>query len=87
MTPPVTELPSTLDDLRAALQPPASVGVKLFEIHVLQSIFAACPDVKDPGDLMRSVPTGSSESSVLVPLNRVCCTQVVSKITFTAFLN
>jgi hypothetical protein len=26
--------------------------VKLFEINVLQAIFAACPDVKDAGDLL-----------------------------------
>jgi hypothetical protein len=31
--------------------------------------------------------THGIESSVLVPLHRVCRTQVVSKITFTAFLN
>jgi len=52
MTPPAPERPSTLDDLRTALRPPASSGVKLFEINVLQAISAACPDVKDSGDLL-----------------------------------
>ena len=51
MTPPAPEWPSTPDDLRTALRPPASSGVKLFEINVLQAIFAACPEVKDAGDL------------------------------------
>ena len=52
MTPPASELPSTLDDLWAALRPPASFGVNLFEINVLHAVFAACPDVKDAGDLL-----------------------------------
>jgi hypothetical protein len=40
MTPPAPERPSPLDDLRTALRAPASFGVKLFEINVLQAIFA-----------------------------------------------
>ena len=30
----------------------ASFGVKFFEINVLHAVFAACPDVKDAGDLL-----------------------------------
>ena len=52
MTPPAPERPSTLDDLRTDLRAKASFGVKLFEINVLQAIFAACPEVKDAGDLL-----------------------------------
>ena len=52
MTPPAPEWPSTPDDLRAALRPQASFGVKFFEINVLHAVFAACPDVKDAGDLL-----------------------------------
>jgi len=52
MTPPTPERPPTQDDLRDAMRVPASFGVKLFEINVLQAILAACPDVKDAGDLL-----------------------------------
>ena len=52
MTPPAPERPSTPDDLRTDLRAKASFGVKLFEINVLQAIFAACPDVQDAGDLL-----------------------------------
>jgi len=52
MTPPAPERPVTPDDLRNALGAPASYGVKLFEVIVLQAILAACPDVKDAGDLL-----------------------------------
>ena len=52
MTPPAPERPSTPADLRTALRPPASIGVKLFEINVLQAILAACPEVQDAGDLL-----------------------------------
>jgi hypothetical protein len=52
MTPPASELPSTPNDLRNALRAKASFGVKLFEINVLQTIFATCPNVKDAGDLL-----------------------------------
>jgi hypothetical protein len=44
--------PSTPDDLQAALQPPASYGVKLFEVAVLLAVFNACRPVKDAGDLL-----------------------------------
>ena len=43
MTPPTPERPPTQDDLRDAMRVPASFGVKLFEINVLQDILAACP--------------------------------------------
>ena len=46
------ERPPTPDDLRTAMHAKASFGVKLFEINVLQAIFAACPDVKDAGNLL-----------------------------------
>ena len=52
MTPPAPERPPTPDDLRTALRAKATFGVKLFEINVLQAIFAACPEVKDAGDLL-----------------------------------
>jgi hypothetical protein len=52
MTPPAPERPSTQDDLRNALRAKASFGVKLFEINVLQAIFAACPNVQVAGDLL-----------------------------------
>ena len=52
MTPPAPERPRTPDDLRDALRTPDSFGVKLFEINVLQAIFAAFPEVKDAGDLL-----------------------------------
>jgi hypothetical protein len=34
------------------MRAPASYGVKLFEIIVLQAILNACPDVTDTGDLL-----------------------------------
>ena len=40
------------DDLQADLQPPASFGVKLFEVVVLLAVFNACRTVKDAGDLL-----------------------------------
>jgi len=52
MTPPAPERPRTPDDLRQAMRAPASYGVKLFEIIVLQAILNACPDVTDTGDLL-----------------------------------
>ena len=52
MTPPAPERPATPDDLRTALGPPTSYGVKLFEVVVLLAILKACPDVKDAGDLL-----------------------------------
>ena len=45
MTPPAPERPATPDDLRTALGPPTSYGVKLFEVVVLLAILKACPDV------------------------------------------
>jgi len=48
MTPPAPERPLTQDDLRAALRAPASFGVKLFEINVLQAILDACPQQRGP---------------------------------------
>ena len=52
MTPPAPERPATPDDLRTALGPPTSYGVKLFEVAVLLAILKACPDVQDAGDLL-----------------------------------
>jgi hypothetical protein len=52
MTPPAPERPATPDDLRTALGPPTSYGVKLFEVVVLLAILKACPDVQDAGDLL-----------------------------------
>ena len=52
MRPQTLATPSAPPDLQAALGPPTSYGIKLFEVAILLTVVNACKPVKDAGDLL-----------------------------------